>query len=126
MNNRLGFEIKPIRTQKEYKAALKRIYDLMQLDLKVRSKEFDELELLSILVDEYESKKYPIDLPDPIEAIKFRMEQLGLDRSALVSVIGSKSRTSEILNKKRKQSLSMIRALHNKLNIPATSLISEY
>ena len=126
MNSKSEFKNRPIRTQKEYRAALKRIYYLMQLELKVRSKEFDELELLSILVDEYESKNYPIDLPDPIEAIKFRMEQLNLDRSALVSVIGSKSRTSEILNRKRKLNLSMIRALHNKLNIPASSLISEY
>ena len=126
MNSKSEFKNRPIRTQKEYKAALKRIYNLMQLELKVKSKEYDELELLSILVDEYEDRKYPIDLPDPIEAIKFRMLQLDLNRSDLISVLGSKSRTSEILSKKRKLSLSMIRALHNKLNIPASSLISEY
>jgi len=126
MNSKFEFRNKPIRTQKEYRDALKRIYHLMQLELKVKSKEFDELELLSILVDDYENRNFPIDLPDPIEAIKFRMEQLNLDRSDLVSVIGSKSRTSEILNGKRKLSLSMIRTLHNKLNIPASSLISEY
>lgn len=126
MNKKSAISIKPIRSVKEYKDALKRIYHLMQVDLKTNSKEFDELELLSILVEEYENKKHPIDLPDPIEAIKFRMEQLGLSRSDLISVIGSKSRTSEILNKKRKLNLSMIRALHNKLNIPASSLISEY
>lgn len=122
------FEItnKPIRTQKDYKSALERIYELMQLDLKVKSNEYDELELLSILVEEYEKNKFPVDLPDPIEAIKFRLEQLDLDRTALISVLGSKSRTSEILNKKRKLSLSMIRALHEKLNIPASSLISDY
>jgi len=126
MSSQSTFNIKPIRTQADYKVTLKRIYKLMQSELKVKSEEYDQLELLSILVDEYENNKYPIDLPDPIEAIKFRMEQLNLDRSDLISIIGSKSRTSEILSGKRKLSLSMIRALHNKLNIPATSLISEY
>ena len=126
MDNKVGIKIKPIRNQKEYKGALDRIYYLMQLDLKTNSDEFDELELLSLLTEEYENKKYPIEFPDPIEAIKFRMEQLGIDRSVLVSVIGSKSRTSEILNRKRKLSLSMIRALNDKFNIPVSSLISEY
>ncbi len=67
----------------------------MQLDLKTNSDEFNELEILSVLVDDFEKKKFPIDLPDPIEAIKFGLEQLNLDRSTLVSIIGSKSRTSE-------------------------------
>ena len=118
--------IKPIRTKKSYRVALNRIYELMHKDLKVNSTEYDELELLSILVDDYEKKNYPIALPDPVEAIKFRLEQLNLERSALVSIIGSKSRTSEILNRKRKLSLSMIRALHEKLQIPASSLIADY
>ena len=126
MVKKAAIKIKPIRNQKEYKGALDRIYHLMQLDLKANSDEYDELELLSLLTKEYEKKKYPIEYPDPIEAIKFRMEQLGIDRSALISVIGSKSRTSEILSRKRKLSLSMIRALHDKLNIPASSLISDY
>lgn len=118
--------LKPIRTKKAYKAALERIYILMQKDLKINSLEYDELDLLSILVENYENKYYPIELPDPIEAIKFRLDQLNLEPSALIAIIGSKSRTSEILNRKRKLSLSMIRALHNKLNIPASSLIAEY
>lgn len=118
--------LKAIKTKKAFTDSLNRIYELMQLDLKTNSDEFNELEVLSILVDDYEKKKFPIDLPDPIEAIKFRLEQLNLDRSTLVSIIGSKSRTSEILSGKRKLSLSMIRALHGKLNIPAASLISEY
>lgn len=118
--------LKPIRTKKSYKNALNRIYELMQKDLKTGSEEYDELELLSILVDDYEKKNFPIGLPDPIEAIKFRLEQLNLEPSALVSIIGSKSRTSEILNRKRRLSLSMIRALHSKLNIPASSLLGEY
>jgi len=87
--------LKAIKTKKAFTASLNRIYELMQLDLKTNSDEFNELEILSILVDDYEKKKFPIDLPDPIEAIKFRLEQLNLDRSTLVSIIGSKSRTSE-------------------------------
>jgi len=118
--------LKPIRTKKAYNRALERIYELMHKDLKSGSEEYDELEVLSILVNDYENKNFPIDLPDPIEAIKFRLEQLKLKPSALISIIGSKSRTSEILNKKRKLSLSMIRALHEKLNIPASSLITDY
>lgn len=118
--------LKPIRTKKEYRAALERIYELMQAELKVNSKEYDELDLLSILVEKYEETHFPIELPDPIEAIKFRLEQLNLEPSDLIPIIGSKSRTSEILNRKRKLSLSMIRSLHNKLNIPASSLIADY
>ena len=95
-------------------------------NIKENMDEYNELEILSILIDDYEKKKFPINLPDPIEAIKFRLEQSNLDRSTLISIIGSKSRTSEILNKKRKLSLSMIRAIHKRLNIPASSLISEY
>jgi len=118
--------LKPIRTKKEYNNALERIYELMQKELKVNSDEYNELELLSIIVEDYENKNFPIELPDPIEAIKFRLEQLNLSTSVLIEIIGSKSRTSEILNKKRKLSLSMIRSIHNKLNIPASSLISDY
>ncbi|HED37074.1 MAG TPA: transcriptional regulator [Ignavibacteria bacterium] len=118
--------LKPIRTKKEYKEALDKVYLLMQKDLKLNSSKYDELEILSILIENYEKKNVPIELPDPVEAIKFRLEQLGLKRSALISIIGSKSRTSEILNRKRKLSLSMIRALHKKLNIPASSLIADY
>lgn len=121
--------LKPIRTKKDYKAALNRIYVLMnshQNGLRVNSDEYNELDLLAILVEKYEEQHYPIDLPDPVEAIKFRLEQLGLGTSALASILGSKSRASEILNRKRKLSISMIRALHNKLKIPASSLISDY
>ncbi|MFH1198481.1 MAG: transcriptional regulator [bacterium] len=117
---------KPIRTKIEYKIALQRIYELMQMQLKENSDEYNELDLLSILVENYENKNFPIDLPDPIEAIKFRLEQLGMDSTALASILGSKSRASEILSKKRKLSLSMIRSLNTKLNIPASSLIADY
>ncbi len=88
--------------------------------------EGDELEILGILIDQYENEHYPIDLPDPIEAIKFRMEQLGYTQSDLAKVVGLKSRASEILSKKRKLSLQMIRQLHEKLNIPTDVLIQAY
>jgi len=121
-----NMRVKPVRTKKAYKEALARIYELMQKDLVTNSNEYDELELLSILVENYEEKIFPIKQADPIEAIKFRLEQLNMDAAALVSILGSKSRTSEILNRKRKLSLSMIRTLNNKLNIPASSLIANY
>ena len=118
--------LNPIRTKKDYKTALDRISLLMQKELKVNSEEYNELEIISILVENYENKKFNIEKPDPVEAIKFRLEQLNMNNSDLVKIIGSKSRTSEILNRKRKLSLSMIRSLNKQLNIPASSLISEY
>lgn len=118
--------LKPIRTKKEYKAALERVYDLMQMNLIKDSDDYNELDLLTILLEKYEEENYPIDFPDPVEAIKFRLEQLNLDTSELAKIFGSKSRASEILNRKRKLSISMIRTLHNKLNIPASSLIADY
>ena len=86
----------------------------------------DELEILGILIEKYETTHYPIEFPDPIEAIKFRMEQLGYNQTDLVKVIGFKSRVSEIMSKKRKLSLDMIRKLHTSLNIPTEVLIKEY
>jgi HTH-type transcriptional regulator/antitoxin HigA len=118
--------LKPIRTKKEYKEALERVYELMQMDLKKDSDEYNELDLLTILLEKYEEENYPIDLPDPVEAIKFRLEQLNLQTSELAKILGSKSRASEILNRKRKLSIAMIRTLHDKLKIPASSLIGEY
>jgi len=88
--------------------------------------EGDELEILGILVDKYESTHYPVDFPDPIEAIKFRMEQLGYNQADLVNVIGFKSRVSEIMNRKIKLSLDMIRKLNSSLSIPTDVLIREY
>lgn len=118
--------LKPIKTNKEYEAALQRIYELMQKDLKAGSKLSDELEVLSILVESYEKKHYPIPLPHPIEAIKFRLEQMGTDEKELTSILGGRSRKSEILSGRRKLSLSMIRELHDKLKIPAETLIAAY
>lgn len=97
----------------------------MIFDARPGSPEGDELEILGILVDEYESRHFPIEAPDPIEAIKFRLEQLGLTQSDLARILGSRSRTSEVLAGKRKLSISMIRKLHASLNIPADILIRD-
>ena len=117
-------EIKPIKTDTDYKQALERLEIIF--DAKKGSPEGDELEVLGILVDQYENKHFPIGLPDPIEAIKFRMEQMGYNQTDLANIVGLKSRASEILNKKRKLSLEMIRQLHEKLNIPTDVLIQIY
>jgi len=114
---------KIIKTEEDYNKALARIDELM--DAEPNTQEGDELELLVTLVELYEEKMYPIDMPDPIEAVKFRMEQLGLHQKDLVPFIGSKSKVSEILNKKRPLSLSMMRALHKGLGIPAEILLKE-
>jgi len=116
--------VKPIKTKKDYTQALERLDSIF--DSKKGSSEGDELEVLSILIGKYEDEHFPIGLPDPIEAIKFRMEQLGYSQSDLAKVVGLKSRASEILNKKRKLSLDMIRQLHSKLNIPTDVLIQSY
>lgn len=117
-------EIKPIKTEEDYQRALDRLEIIF--DSEPGSIEGDELEILGILVDHYENEHFPIDLPDPIEAIKFRMEQLGYNQNDLAKVVGLKSRASEILNKKRKLSIEMIRHLHEKLNISAEVLIKAY
>jgi HTH-type transcriptional regulator/antitoxin HigA len=118
--------IKPIKTKKQHKEALQLVYTLMQKKLKPGSKLSDELEVLSLLVEAYEKKHYPIPPPHPIEAIKFRLEQMGLDEKKLASLLGGRSRKSEILSGRRKLSLAMIRELHDKLNIPAETLIAAY
>lgn len=116
--------MKPIKTKKEYNQALERLE--LIFDAKKDSKEGDELEVLGILIEKYEDEHFPIGLPDPIEAIKFRMEQLGYNQADLAKVVGLKSRASEILNKKRKLSLEMVRQLHDKLKIPTDILIQAY
>lgn len=116
--------LKPIKTKKDYNQALERL-DVI-FDAKKGTPEGDELEVLSILVEKYEDEHFPIGLPDPIEAIKFRMEQMGYNQVDLAKVVGLKSRASEILNRKRKLSLDMIRQLHEKLHIPTDVLIQSY
>lgn len=116
--------VKPIKTKKDYSQALERLEVLF--DAKKNTPEGDELEVLSILIEKYEDEQFPLELPDPVEAIKFRMEQLGYNQVDLANVVGLKSRASEILNRKRKLSLDIIRKLHDKLNIPTDVLIQPY
>jgi HTH-type transcriptional regulator/antitoxin HigA len=113
--------IKPIKTEADYRATLKEIESLMEAQ--PGTTEGEKLDVLSTLVEAYESKHYPIDLPDPVEAIKFEMEQKGLTVKDLEPMIGRSNRVYEILNRKRSLSLKMIWRLHQKLGIPAESLI---
>ncbi len=117
-------EIKPIKNQNDYNQAIERLEVIF--DSKMGTPEGDELEVLGILIDQYENEHFPIGLPDPIEAIKFRMEQMGYNQKDLADIVGLKSRASEILNRKRKLSLEMIRQLHEKLHIPTDVLIQAY
>jgi HTH-type transcriptional regulator/antitoxin HigA len=117
-------ELKPIRTKADYKAALRTISSL--LDAPEGSREAGMLEVLSILVEAYEEEHHPVDPPDPIEAIKFRMEQMGLLRRDLEPYLGSRARVSEVLNRKRPLSVEMIRRLNAGLGIPAEILIRPY
>ncbi len=116
--------IKPIKNEEDYSQTLSYIESLM--DAKPNTPQMDELEVLTTLVEAYEEQHYKIDVPDPIEAIKFRMEQEGLKQKDLVTIVGSKSRVSEILNKKRKLTIEMIRNLHKQLHIPVESLFLDY
>lgn len=118
--------LKVIKNEREYENALARVYDLMQMDLADNSPESDELEALSLFVEHYEDKHYPIGLPSPIDAIMFRLEQLGKEKSELAKILGTRVRQLDILSGKRKLSLEMIRKLHSVLGIPAESLIAAY
>jgi HTH-type transcriptional regulator/antitoxin HigA len=119
-------DIKPIRTRKDHEAALKRIEALMDLEPRKDTLDGDELDVLATLVEAYEDKHFPIDPPDPIEAILSQMEQLGMDRSDLVPMIGGRGRVSEVLNKKRPLSINMIRSISVGMNIPVDVLVREY
>ncbi len=116
-------KLKIIRNEEMYDEALAFVSSLM--DAKPGSKQEEELELWSLLIEQYEKEHHPIEDPDPIEAIRFRMDQLGLHRKDLVPFIGQKSKVSEVLNRKRPLSLPMIRSLHNFLGIPAAVLVRE-
>lgn len=116
--------IKPIKSEKDYEQAMERLAFIF--DAKKGSKDGDELEILSILIEKYENEHFPIGYPDPIEAIKFRMEQMGLKQKDLADAVGFTSRVSEILTKKRKLTVEMIRNLSLKLNIPTEILVQEY
>ena len=116
--------IKPIKCEKDYTNTLSQIESLMSA--KPNTPQMDELEVLTTLVESYEEQHYKIDAPDTIEAIKFRMEQEGLKQKDLVAIVGSKSRVSEVLNRKRKLTIEMIRNLHKQLHIPIESLFLDY
>ena len=120
----MNIDLKPIKTKKDYEQALERLEKIF--DAKKGTQKGDELEILGMLIDNYEMEKFPIGFPDPVEAIKFRMEQLGYNQTDLANVVGLKSRASEILNRKRKLSLEMIRQIHEGLNIPTEVLIQAY
>lgn len=114
-------EIRPIKTESDYQATLKEIEGLMSAE--ANSPEGDRLEVLTTLVEAYEREHYPIDFPDPVEAIKFRMEQQGLTVDDLVPIIGRRNRVYEVLARKRPLTLRMIEGLHEAFSIPAESLL---
>ncbi|MCF0060011.1 transcriptional regulator [Dyadobacter chenwenxiniae] len=116
--------MKLIKTKDDYQAALKRMEILF--DSPIGTPESDEADVLALLIDAYEQQYYPIEAPDPIEAIKIRMEEMQLKQVDLIDAIGGKSRVSEILNKKRKLSVDMIRNLASRLHLSANSLIGDY
>lgn len=118
-------DIRPIHTEADYKATLREISILMDADPDPGTPEGDRLDILATLVQAYEAKHVPICAPDPVEAIKFRMEQSGLSVKDLEPIIGKSNRVYEILNRKRPLTLPMIRRLHQSLGIPAEVLIAE-
>jgi HTH-type transcriptional regulator / antitoxin HigA len=115
-------DIRPIKTEQDYNFAIRRIEELW--GAKKDSPEGDELDLLVTLVESYEMKHYSIAPPDPIDAIKFRMEQMGMTNADMVKYLGSQSRVSEVLNRKRRLSLGMIKSLYKGLKIPAEILLA--
>lgn len=116
-------DIKPIRTHADHRRALKEISALMKTDPGPGTPEGDRLDILATLVQAYEQRNFPMDLPDPVEAIKFRMDQQGLQPKDLEPMIGQRNRVYEVLNRKRPLTLAMVWRLHTALGIPAESLI---
>ena len=117
-------DIKLIKTEADYRLTLKRLEIIF--DAAIGTAESDEADILGLMIDEYERKHYPIEAPDPIEAIKIRMEEMQLKQVDLVDEIGGKSRVSEVLNRKRKLTVEMIRNLTERLSISPSVLISDY
>lgn len=115
---------KIIKTEEEHKAALRHVETLMDADPDSQAE--SDLELWVLLIDQYEEEQFPIEAPDPIEAIKFRMDQMGLTQKDLIKFIPAKSKVSEVMNRRRGLSLSMIRAFHSGLGIPANVLVKEF
>jgi HTH-type transcriptional regulator / antitoxin HigA len=116
-------KLRVIKTKAAYEAALSRAEKLM--DAKPRTPQADELELLSLLIEDYEEKVFPIEKPDPVEAIRFRMSQQGLTNQDLAQILGGRSRVSEVLSGRRNLSIKMIRSLVTRLRIPAEVLVGE-
>lgn len=116
--------IRPIKNETDYRNALDRLEVIF--DAPTDTKEGDEAEILSLMIENYENEHYPIESPDPIEAIKIRMEELNMRQKDLVGVIGGKSRVSEILNRKKKLTVEMIRELERILQISASVLVNNY
>ena len=117
-------DIRPIKSKDDYEKALLRLEQVF--DAPVDSPEGDEAEILTLLIDNYENRFYPVEAPDPVEAIKIRMEEMNLKQKDLIGVIGGKSRVSEVLNKKKRLTVEMIRNLTDKLNISASVLVINY
>ena len=117
-------KLRAIKTEKDYDQALMRLEKIFHAE--VDTPEGDEAEVLSILIEKYEEENHPIGMPDPIEAIKFRMEQMNMNQKDLAAVVGFTSRVSEVLNRKRKLTLNMIRKLNQTLHIPTEILVQEY
>src|SRR6516164_11658924 len=117
----MAAEVRPIRTKRDYETALKEVERLW--GAKAGTPDGDRLDVLATLIDAYESEHHPIDPPDPIEAIKFRMEQQNLTRKDLEGILGTRSRVAEVLNRRRGLSINMLRRLHEKLGISAEVLI---
>lgn len=116
--------IKPIKSEKDYRNALERLEVIF--DAQINTKEGDEAEILSLLIENYENEHYPIEAPDPIQAIKIRMEELNMRQKDLVGIIGGKSRVSEILNRRKRLTVDMIRELERILQISASVLVNNY
>ena len=116
--------IKPIKTEEDYQAALLRLE--LIFDAPIDTPQADEAEVLSLLIENYENEFYAIEAPDPIDAIRIRMEELNLNQSDLVQILGKSSRITDVLNRKRKLSLEMIRIISEKLRISASVLVKDY
>ncbi|MCF8304800.1 MAG: transcriptional regulator [Ignavibacteriales bacterium] len=119
-----NMNIKPIKTEQDYEKALRRLEIIF--DASPETQEGDEAEILSMLIENYENQYYPINAPDPIEAIKIRMEEMDIKQKDLIGIIGGKSRVSEVLNKKKSLTVEMIRELEKKLHISASILVANY
>ena len=123
MQRKSKMQLKILKTEKDYDKALIRIDELMELNPKLGTKESDELEILVLLVEKYEELNWNIEIPDPIEAIKYRMEEMNLKQKDLIPYIGNKSKVSELLNRKISLSLTMVRNLSQALHIPVETLV---